>query len=201
MNIGEKIYNLRKKKNLSQEELAEALSVSRQTISKWETGESNPDFDKIVPLCNYFNLTTDELLTGGKVTLEKEIVREHKKNKALSISLIIVIFCIMCILTVIFDEIKASDALIASTVLACLGAIGVILVYYFTSKPLVSAPINNDGRKIKLINSIYVSILFIVYFGLSLIFGWEYTWIILIVGMLIKRVIELVLLLKGDKNE
>ena len=40
MNIGEKIYNLRKKKNMSQEELASVLNVSRQTISKWETGGS-----------------------------------------------------------------------------------------------------------------------------------------------------------------
>ena len=60
MNIGEKIYNLRKKKNMSQEDLASVLNVSRQTISKWETGESNPDIDKIVPLCNFFEISTDE---------------------------------------------------------------------------------------------------------------------------------------------
>ena len=56
MKIGEKIYSLRKKHNLSQEELANELNVSRQTVSKWEVGESCPDFDKIVPLysCNCF---------------------------------------------------------------------------------------------------------------------------------------------------
>ena len=47
MNIGEKLYELRKEKNLSQEEVAEKLNVSRQTVSKWETNQTTPDFDKI----------------------------------------------------------------------------------------------------------------------------------------------------------
>ena len=49
MNIGEKIFELRKSRNLSQEEVAEKLNVTRQTVSKWETNQSTPDFDKIVP--------------------------------------------------------------------------------------------------------------------------------------------------------
>ena len=49
MNIGEKIFELRKSRNLSQEEVAEKLNVTRQTVSKWETNKSTPDFDKIVP--------------------------------------------------------------------------------------------------------------------------------------------------------
>ena len=48
--IGEKLLELRKKKGLSQEEVAQELNVSRQTISKWETDQSTPDFDKIIPL-------------------------------------------------------------------------------------------------------------------------------------------------------
>ena len=53
MSIGERLYNLRKERNLSQEDLANELGVSRQTISKWETGESSPDFDKIIPICDF----------------------------------------------------------------------------------------------------------------------------------------------------
>ena len=51
MNLGEKLFELRKAKNLTQDEVAEKLNVTRQTISKWETNQSAPDFDKIVPLC------------------------------------------------------------------------------------------------------------------------------------------------------
>ncbi len=66
MNLGEKLYELRKEKNLSQEEVADRLNVTRQTVSKWETNQSTPDFDKIVPICELFEISTEELLTGKK---------------------------------------------------------------------------------------------------------------------------------------
>lgn len=54
MTLGEKITHLRKKRGLSQEELAITLNVSRQAVSKWETGEAKPDTDKVVALAEYF---------------------------------------------------------------------------------------------------------------------------------------------------
>ena len=54
MSLGERLLDLRKKKGLSQEEIAGLLDVSRQTVSKWETDQSTPDFDKIIPICNIF---------------------------------------------------------------------------------------------------------------------------------------------------
>lgn len=60
--LGEKIQQLRKKNNLSQEQLAEQLSVSRQSISKWELSESIPDTNKIVQLSKAFQVSTDYLL-------------------------------------------------------------------------------------------------------------------------------------------
>lgn len=62
MTIGEKIQILRKEKNLSQEELASSIGVSRQALSKWECDTSLPDIDKIIALSEYFNVTTDYLL-------------------------------------------------------------------------------------------------------------------------------------------
>ena len=62
MTLGEKIIDLRKKRGLSQEELAITLGVSRQAVSKWETDESTPDTAKIVALAEYFHVTTDWLL-------------------------------------------------------------------------------------------------------------------------------------------
>lgn len=57
MNIGDKLYELRRNKNLTQDDVAEKLNVSRQTISKWETNLSTPDFDKIAPLCELYGIT------------------------------------------------------------------------------------------------------------------------------------------------
>lgn len=62
MTLGEKITHLRKKRGLSQEELAITLNISRQAVSKWETGEAKPDTDKVVALAEYFEVTTDWLL-------------------------------------------------------------------------------------------------------------------------------------------
>lgn len=69
-NIGKRIKEYRKKKNITQEKLAEYLNVSFQAISKWETGVALPDLSMIVPLSRLFNVSTDELL--GKVNLETE---------------------------------------------------------------------------------------------------------------------------------
>ena len=80
LNIGEKLYELRKEKNLSQEEVAERLNVSRQTVSKWETNQTTPDFDKIIPLCELFGITSEELLTGKKQ--ENENIESRKDYKA-----------------------------------------------------------------------------------------------------------------------
>ena len=54
MNFNEKLMELRKSKGLSQDELGDQLQVSRQTISKWKTGQSYPDFQRLVVLSDYF---------------------------------------------------------------------------------------------------------------------------------------------------
>ena len=82
MNLGEKLIKLRKDKNLSQEEVAEKLGVTRQTISKWETNESTPDLNKIVPICNLYDITTEELLTD-KIIVKKE--NNKVKNQSLKL--------------------------------------------------------------------------------------------------------------------
>lgn len=66
MTLGNRLYEMRKEKGLSQEKTAEILGVTRQTISKWETDQSTPDFDKILPLCELYGISTEELLTGKK---------------------------------------------------------------------------------------------------------------------------------------
>lgn len=62
MTHGEKIYELRTQHNLSQGDLANELNVSRQSISKWENGNSTPDLDKIVKLAEIFSVSLDELI-------------------------------------------------------------------------------------------------------------------------------------------
>lgn len=62
MALSEKLYTLRKKSGLSQEQLAEQLNVSRQAISKWESGTSTPESDKLIAISQYFNVSLDYLM-------------------------------------------------------------------------------------------------------------------------------------------
>ena len=76
MNFNEKLINLRKSKGMSQEELGAELKVSRQTISKWESCQSYPDFQRLVLLSDYFGLTLDELVKD----IDVQEVREKNMN-------------------------------------------------------------------------------------------------------------------------
>ena len=62
MEFNNKLYELRKQKGFSQEELANRLNVSRQTVSKWEVGESTPDMEKLVAISALFGVSLDELV-------------------------------------------------------------------------------------------------------------------------------------------
>ena len=66
MTFSDKLIALRKKAGWSQEELAERLNVSRQSVSKWESAQSMPDIDKILQLSSLFSVTTDCLLKDGQ---------------------------------------------------------------------------------------------------------------------------------------
>ncbi len=64
MEFNNKLYELRKQKGFSQEELANRLNVSRQTVSKWEVGDSTPDMEKLVAISDLFGISLDELVLG-----------------------------------------------------------------------------------------------------------------------------------------
>ena len=71
MSVGSRIFELRMSKNLSQSALADMLDVSRQSVSKWETDSAVPDLDKLMKLCNVFDVTLDEL-TGRTDSMNGE---------------------------------------------------------------------------------------------------------------------------------
>ncbi|MDO4333282.1 MAG: helix-turn-helix transcriptional regulator [Eubacteriales bacterium] len=109
MDVGMKISQLRKLSGMTQEQLAEKLSVSRQTISKWETGITSPDLESIVKISKIFQVSLDELLLEGrtaaseeKLTLE-DLVKMNLYNRRMTLLLISgLIFLMVSVMTAVF---------------------------------------------------------------------------------------------------
>lgn len=91
---GERLAKYRKKANMSQEELADKLNVSRQAVSKWERGESSPDTDNLIALASLYNITLDDLLNKDPdeaFTSKKESKFVKKSVKKFNLLLIAII--------------------------------------------------------------------------------------------------------------
>ena len=81
MEFNEKLLELRKQKGLTQEEVADALYVSRTAISKWESGRGYPNIDSLKAIAKFFDITIDQLLSGEELlTIAEEDTRQTKKH-------------------------------------------------------------------------------------------------------------------------
>lgn len=108
MSIGKRIQDIRKKQAITQEQLAEALNVSRQSISKWESDKSNPDVFSIIKMSDLYRISTDYILKGeeapesdpqiAKVPITVPFYKETTFKKALSILMVLGGFTLLLIL-------------------------------------------------------------------------------------------------------
>lgn len=89
--LSEKLYKLRKNTGLSQEQLAEQLNVSRQAISKWESGTAVPESEKLVAISNYFGVSVDYLLKDDEEGKTKATDSEMEKKPKMVAGIIICI--------------------------------------------------------------------------------------------------------------
>ena len=97
MEFNEKLQKLRTNENLTQEELAEKLYVSRTAISKWESGRGYPSIDSLKAIAKYFHVTIDELIGGEEiVTLAEQDIKES--NKKYTTLLCGILDCLMVLL-------------------------------------------------------------------------------------------------------
>ena len=89
--LSEKLYKLRKNSGLSQEQLAEQLNVSRQAISKWESGTAVPESEKLITISNYFGVSVDYLLKDDEEDKAKATVSVMEENPRMIAGIIICI--------------------------------------------------------------------------------------------------------------
>lgn len=209
-NFGERLFELRKSKNLSQEDVADKLNVTRQSVSKWETNQSMPDLDKIVPLCDLFEVSTEELLTGNKAIENKEEKKilskqEVRRKSAEIVSSSVFIYIVATALFVLaIDFIKLEETVAVALFLCiCAWATARIIKHY------MSIPKFEKNKEEKIENEVMKAIIGIVwcvylaiYFVLSfLTMAWEFTWILFIIGALSTEIVKLIFMLKAEKKE
>lgn len=114
MKLGERIYRLRTEKNLSQEALAALLDVSRQSVSKWETGAAVPELDKLVKLCDVFGVTLDEL-AGRETEREMRGAESERERPAVGqkiVGYILLVFSLLVFLLLLLRGVNSGDFLI-----------------------------------------------------------------------------------------
>lgn len=155
MDLSEKLLNLRKANDLTQEQLAEKTGVSRQSVSKWESGQSVPELDKIVALSELFNVSTDYLLKPSEIdlltvktqmlenqqkTLEKEMQKKTRQKKTIlgCIAIYLLAFAILLLLKRISWEVEVLWNLFPELtlhIILFIIATAAAIIFYLRSKP------------------------------------------------------------------
>lgn len=210
MDLGNRLYELRKAKKISQEEAAEKLNVTRQTISKWETNQSQPDFDKIMPLCELYEIGVEELFGNQKVNSgevkQEEVVEEtdYKKKTALVVSTSVFFYFIAVIWIILASSFSwLNDVVMVSIFLLICAIATVLLVYHFLSIPKKeNTEEKRKQREIEKYDGVIAVFFTCIYLFLSFLTrAWHITWLLWIVYALIIEILHLILGAKEDKDE
>lgn len=212
-NLGERLFELRKAKNLSQEEVADKLNVTRQSVSKWETNQSTPDLDKIVPLCELFEITTEELLTGKKTKQENNQIEEEKvlskkevrRKSAEVVSTSVFTYIVATALFILAIEGLQIEGTVALAIFLCVCAWATArIIKHYMSIPKFekTKEEKRENEIVKTINSIIWCVCTTIYFIVSFwTMAWHVSWIIFIIGAVLTEIVKLVFMLKGEKEE
>ncbi len=221
MTLGERLYEMRKAKGLSQERVAEELEVTRQTVSKWETDQTTPDFDKIIPLCELYNITADELIKGSaesqsnnynydyydssaydiqpreQAESKKERDEKYRKRSALLMAVAICLY----ILSVTPFFVLSDGRLMMTLFFVIIAVATMIVVFSQLSKPkdYKKRELQTKESKLyKLITSILSGITLVVYMLISFLTkAWHITWLMWVIYGIVCEIIKLIFSLKG----
>jgi transcriptional regulator with XRE-family HTH domain len=213
MALSDNLQYLRKKHKMTQEELAEGIGVTRQSVSKWETGEAYPDTDKLILLCEKFDISIDELVRGDVCerdsSLQGSAMCESEKSEyrcttnkrrwlCVAINSAIELCALIAFLTFGFVWNLWYISWVAFVFSASLcslvdGIINFLCADGDVFKKLLKAGGALSGFVMIMCAAVYLSI------GMA-IGMWHPTWVIFICGALICSAFEMVCKLGGDKK-
>lgn len=214
MTLPERLIKLRKAAGLSQEEVADKLEVTRQTVSKWETGQSSPDLDKVLPLCNLYNVTPDELLHDGgseeadEVKAQENAARAEElleksvaKKKLIGILSGVFTYVIAIVFIMVSIPVLGMNPVVASGIfLILLAAATLIIIFsavnYKSVKKKKQKKLSKEAEVYKAINGVLGFTTLAAYLIVSFMtMAWHITWIIWIIYAVLAQIVKLAILL------
>ena len=220
MSLPERLMKLRKAANLSQEEVADKLEVSRQTVSKWETGQSSPDLDKVLPLCELYNVTPDELLHNGGMEESGELFidkeqrqqyaqdKERGKKKLLGILGGSLIYVVGIVFIMVAIPVLRWNPVVSAAIMLLLFAIATVIIIYSSlayRKEKQPRELTKEEKIYKRVNGVLDASCLAIYLIISFMTGaWHITWLIWIINLVLNEIAKLIIdivLKKGEGNE
>ena len=214
MTLPDRLVKLRKAAGLSQEEVADKLEVTRQTVSKWETGQSSPDLDKVLPLCDLYHITPDELLHEGgseeadELKAQKDAARAEElleksvaKKKLIGILSGVFTYVIAIVFIMVSIPVLQMNPVVASGIFLLLLAIATLIIIfsavnYKSVKKKKQKKLSKEAEVYKAINSVLGFTTLAAYLIISFMtMSWHITWIIWIIYAVLAQIVKLAILL------
>ena len=131
MEFKEKLQELRKQKGLTQEELAEALYVSRTAVSKWESGRGYPSIDSLKAIANFFSVTVDELLSSDQVLTIAEADHKQTETHFRDLAFGLLDLCMAMLLFLPFFASRTDSIILEASLLELVGVSPYLKTAYF----------------------------------------------------------------------
>lgn len=213
MTLPERLMKLRKAAGLSQEEVAEKLELTRQTVSKWETGQSSPDLDKVLPLCDLYHITPDELLHDGgsdeadELKAQKDAARVEElleksvaKKKLIGILSGIMLYVLGIVFIMVAIPAFGFNPVIATGIFLIMLAFATLMIIYsalmYRKKRDKKKKLTKEAQLYKSIDSILGLITLTAYLLISFMtMAWHITWIMWIIYALVSQIVKLIIML------
>lgn len=170
MEFNEKLQELRKRRGLTQEELAGAIFVSRTAVSKWESGRGYPSIDSLKVLAKFFSVTIDELLSGDEIlSIAEEDGKQREQRIRRLVCALLDLSAILFFFLPLFGE-RAGESIRAVSLLSLNTAAAYLKAAYFTAVTamIVSGILNlsdrrpKSGERISLAVNAIAALLFII---------------------------------------
>ena len=224
MTLGERLLQYRTNLKISQDALAEKVGVTRQTVSKWETDQSTPEFNKILPLCEIFGITPNELIKGEKEEIveqkekieleqiEQEIIKRNKK-KATIVSISVFLYIISVFVVAYMEETLQYDDGKTVLFLGGIWAVAtVLLIHFFIANPKgklskKQEQIIKEEKKVnkkveKYVLQLITLIFLLIYLSVSFVtMAWHITWILWIVYGIVEAIVKIIFNLKNEEEK